>query len=287
MIRSSDIKHAAKNSLIVAGTTFRKDQIKAYETAIHKESNPNAKWALEKLLENATIAEKNRYPLCDDTGIPHVIIEIGNRAKLQENWLQAVQEGIAAGLKEMPGRPMAVKGNEVERIEQSKGLYTHPEEVIPAPITVKPISGDGMAITVLLLGGGPEIRAKTYRVFHKRSIDNVLKTASGWMAEDIKNLGCTPCIPAIGIGRTHMEASALMLEAMKEGDLLQQSVREKMVTKWINAQKVGPLGLGGSTTALGAFIKVGPARASGVRIVSIRPCCCVEPRKATVVLKNR
>jgi len=138
-----------------------------------------------------------------------------------------------------------------------------------------------------LLGGGPEIRAKTYRVFHKRSIDNVLKTASGWMAEDIKNLGCTPCIPAIGIGRTHMEASALMLEAMKEGDLLQQSVREKMVTKWINAQKVGPLGLGGSTTALGAFIKVGPARASGVRIVSIRPCCCVEPRKATVVLKNR
>jgi len=287
MIRSSDIKHAAKNSLIVAGTTFRKDQIKAYETAIHKESNPNAKWALEKLLENATIAEKNRYPLCDDTGIPHVIIEIGNRAKLQENWLQAVQEGIAAGLKEMPGRPMAVKGNEVERIEQSKGLYTHPEEVIPAPITVKPISGDGMAITVLLLGGGPEIRAKTYRVFHKRSIDNVLKTASGWMAEDIKNLGCTPCIPAIGIGRTHMEASAHMLEAMKEGDLLQQSVREKMVTKWINAQKVGPLGLGGSTTALGAFIKVGPARASGVRIVSIRPCCCVEPRKATVVLKNR
>ena len=286
MIRSTDIMNAAKNSLIVAGTTFRKDQLETYRAAIKKETDLNARWALEKLLENATIAEKNRYPLCDDTGIPHVIIEIGNRAKLQENWLQAVQEGIAEGLKEMPGRPMAVKGNEVERIEQSKGLYTDPAEVIPAPITVKPISGDGIAITVLLLGGGPEIRAKTYRVFHKRSIDNVLKTASDWMIKDIKKLGCTPCIPAIGIGRTHMEASALMLEAMKEGDLLQQSVREKMVTKWINAKKVGPLGLGGSTTALGAFIKVGPARASGVRIVSIRPCCCVEPRKATIVLKN-
>ncbi|HIJ54637.1 MAG TPA: fumarate hydratase [Deltaproteobacteria bacterium] len=287
VITSSDIKNAAKNSLISAGTTFRKDQLKTYRAAIKKETNPNARWALEKLLENAAIAEKNRYPLCDDTGIPHVIIEIGNRAKLQENWLQAVQEGIASGLKEMPGRPMAVKGNEVERIEQSKGLYTDPEEVIPAPITVKPISGDGMAITVLLLGGGPEIRAKTYRVFHKRSIDNVLRTASEWLINDVKNLGCTPCVPAIGIGRTHMEASALMLEAMKEGDLLKQSKWEKKITEWINAQKVGPLGLGGSTTALGAFIKIGPARASGVRIVSIRPCCCVEPRRATVVLKNQ
>ena len=285
MIRSADIKNAAKNSLIIAGTTFRKDQLETYRAAIKKETDPNARWALEKLLENATIAEKKRCPLCDDTGIPHVIIEIGNRAKLQENWLQAVQEGIAAGLKEMPGRPMAVKGNEKERIEQSKGLYTDPAEVILAPITVIPISGDGIAITVLLLGGGPEIRAKTYRVFHERSIDNVLKTASDWMIKDIKKLGCTPCIPAIGIGRTHMEASALMLEAMKEGDLLQQSIREKKVTEWINAKKVGPLGLGGSTTALGAFIKIGPARASGVRIVSIRPCCCVEPRKATVVLK--
>ena len=285
MIHSSDIKNATKNCLIIAGTTFRKDQLETYRTAIKKETDPNARWALKKLLENANIAEKNRYPLCDDTGIPHVIIEIGNRAKLQENWLQAVQEGIAEGLKEMPGRPMAVKGNEKERIEQSKGLHTDPAEVIPAPITVKPIAGDKMAITVLLLGGGPEIRAKTYRVFHKRSIDNVLKTASDWMAEDIKNLGCTPCIPAIGIGRTHMEASALMLEAMKEGDLLQQSVWETKVTDWINAQGVGPLGLGGNTTALGTFIKIGPARASGVRIVSIRPCCCVEPRKATIVLK--
>ena len=81
-----------------------------------------------------------------------------------------------------------------------------------------------------------------------------------------------------------MEASALMLEAMKEGDLLKQSIREKMVTELINAQKVGPLGLGGSTTALGTFIKIGPARESCLRSVSIRPCCCVEPRKGTMAV---
>lgn len=286
MIRSSEIRNAAKESLIIAGTTFRKDQLEAYRTAIGKETNPNAKWALEQLLKNAVIAERNRYPLCDDTGIPHVIIEIGNKSELPSGWLHAVQQGIAEGLEKMPGRPMAVKGNEVERIEQSKGLHTEPMEVAPAPITVKPVPGSRLALTVLLLGGGPEIRAKTYRIYHKRSMDNVLRTASDWMIEEIQNLGCTPCIPAVGIGRTHMEASALMLEAMKNGDLSRQSTWEKKVTAWINKKKVGPLGLGGHTTVLGTFIKIGPARASGVRIVSIRPCCCVEPRRGTVVLQD-
>jgi len=103
----------------------------------------------------------------------------------------------------------------------------------------------------------------------------------------VKNLGCTPCVPAIGIGRTHVEASALMLEAMKEGSLNRQSAWEKRVTEAINATKVGALGLGVDTTALGTFIKVGPLRASGIRVVSMRPCCCFEPRKATVLLEGK
>ncbi len=83
-----------------------------------------------------------------------------------------------------------------------------------------------------------------------------------------------------------MEASALMLEAMKKGTLRRQNRWEKKVTNRINDENIGPLGLGGKTTVLGTFIKVGPARASGVRIVSIRPCCCVEPRKATVLIRS-
>ena len=78
-----------------------------------------------------------------------------------------------------------------------------------------------------------------------------------------------------------------MLEAMKEGNLNRQSTWEKRVTEAINATKVGPLGLGGGTTALGTFIKIGPLRASGVRIVSMRPGCCFEPRKATVALRAK
>lgn len=286
MINRKAIENAVRDCLIRTGTTFRKDQKVAYRNAIQKEKDTNAKWVLEKILENARIAEEKTYPLCDDTGIPHVFIEVGDRVALPKGWLSAVHSGIAQGLRLMPGRPMAVKGNVVERVEQSRGLFNDPGKLLPAPVIVKSVKGDKLRMTILLLGGGPEIRAKTYRVFHKRSIDTVLGEAASWAASEMKNLGCTPCVPAIGIGRTHMEASSLMLEAMKEGSLTRQNEWERKVTELVNATKVGPLGLGGNTTALGTFIKIGPLRASGVRIVSVRPCCCFEPRKATVVLEG-
>ena len=285
MITQKAIVSAVKDCLVKAGTTFRKDQLDAYKSAARKEKNRNAKWVLEKLFENAKIAEKNMFPLCDDSGIPHVIAEIGNDAILPEGWLSGIYEGIAEGLRQMPGRPMAVRGNDVERIEQSKGLFKDPAKLSPAPVVVKPIPGSALKVTILMLGGGPEIRARTYRIFHKRSMENVLKEAAEWMASEVRHLGCTPCTLAIGIGRTHMEASVLMLEAMKKGTLRRQNRWEKKVTNRINDENIGPLGLGGKTTVLGTFIKVGPTRASGVRIVSIRPCCCVEPRKATVSIR--
>jgi len=286
MLKVKKIESAVGNCLIKAGTSFRKDQVKAYRNAIEEEKNPNAKWVLERVLENAQIAEKNKNPLCDDTGIPHVIAEIGDQLKLPAGWLAAIYSGIEQGLRLMPGRPMAVKGNNTDRIEQSKGLYKDPAKLSPAPVIVRPVPGKNLRITVLLLGGGPEIRAKTYRIFHKRSIENVLRETAGWMTSEMKNLGCTPSTLAIGIGRTHMEASALMLEAMRKGTLSRQTVWEKKVTAWVNAEPVGPMGLGGTATVLGTFIKVGPLRASGVRIVSVRPCCCFEPRKATVTIQG-
>jgi fumarate hydratase subunit alpha len=284
MFSRKRIENAVRDCLIRAGTTFREDQKKAYRDAIRREKDKNVKWVLEKIMENAKIAETRAFPLCDDTGIPHVFVEIGKNVSLPKDWLSAISDGVAAGLRVMPGRPMAVKGNPIERVEQSKGLFKDPGKLSVAPMIVKPIAGDKLKITILLLGGGPEIRAKTYRVFHQRSMNAVLREVTSWVSSEIKSLGCTPCVMAIGIGRTHMEASALMLEAMKEGNLGLQSDWEKKVTGWLNATRVGPLGLGGSTTVLGTFIKTGPLRASGVRIVSARPCCCFEPRRAAVSL---
>ena len=284
MLSRRKIEDAVAACLVKAGTTFRPDQLRAYRNAIRTEKNESARWVLERILENAVIAQKNTAPLCDDTGTPHVFIDMGSSLGLPHDWLSAISDGIIRGLRIMPGRPMAVRGNPIERVEQSRGLYADPGKLSLAPVIVKPMKGSKLKITVLLLGGGPELRAKTYRVFHQRSIDVVLGEAAHWASSEAKNLGCTPCVPAIGIGRTHVEASALMLEAMKEGSLSRQSRWEKKVTESINATKVGPLGLGGDTTALGTFVKIGPQRASGFRVVSMRPGCCFEPRKAAVVL---
>ena len=82
-----------------------------------------------------------------------------------------------------------------------------------------------------------------------------------------------------------MGATALMVEAMVKGNYNEHSVFEKIITDKVNEANIGPLGLGG-TSVLATFAKVGPQRASGVRIVALRPCCCFEPRRAMIELKN-
>lgn len=281
-----DLINLVKNAVIDASTNFREDQLTAYKNAVETEANPNARWVLELLLKNAEIASANKVPLCDDTGVPHVLLEIGREVNLAPGFFDDINMGIEAGLKELPARPMAVRGNSIERIEQSQGLYNQPE-MLPAPsFSVTGIDGDVVKIHVLMLGGGPEIRAHTYKVFHKRDHRKVFLEVLTWLRSEIAMLGCTPCIPAIGIGRTHFEASSLMLKAMAYGNLNIQSELENCMTGKLNDTNIGSLGIGGSVTALGSFIEVGPQRASGVRIVSMRPCCCVEPRRSTVQLSE-
>ena len=85
-------------------------------------------------------------------------------------------------------------------------------------------------------------------------------------------------------GDLNLKAFFEMLEAMKEGNFASQNEMEKRITEELNSTKVGALGLGGDTSVLATFIRVGPLRASGVRIVSLRVGCCFDPRRATVSL---
>lgn len=275
-----------RDAVIEASTTFRNDQFDAYKRALDMEINESASWMLKLLIENAKIANKDKFPLCDDTGIPHVLVEIGDNIKLPGNFFEDIKLGIEKGLQELPARPMAVIGDDVERIEQSQGLYNDPGKLIPPSFIVDKTERNGVNIHILMLGGGPEIRASTYRVFHKRNNRKVFNEVKTWMRSEVKMLGCTPCIPAVGIGRTHFEASSLMLKAMAYGNLNEQSKIEEEITESINNSKIGTLGIGGSVTALGSFVKIGPQRASGVRILSMRPCCCVEPRRSSVFLPS-
>ena len=272
------------DTLVSAGSTFREDKKDAYRRAIDAESDPKAKWVLETVLENADAAERDRSPLCDDSGIPHLVLEVGENASVSGRTLDAVREGVKRGLRKLPGRPMAIMGDDTQRIDQSGGLSPDSDAVEPAPILLRRSADDALRLHILMFGGGPAIRAKTYRVFHKHNAEVVLDEIVEWAKEGVKALGCSPCTLAVGVGRSHFEATAMMLQAQTDGRYDVQSEMEHEITRRVNESNVGPLGLGGKTSVLATFMKVGPQRASGVRIVCVRPTCCFEPRIATVEL---
>ena len=279
-----EIVALVRNTLVDAGSTFRDDKKNAYKRAIAAEQNEKAKWVLEQILENAEVAEKNKSPLCDDTGIPHLVLEIGEDCAVTGKMLDAIKEGIVEGLRKLPGRPMGIMGDDSHRIDQSGGLNPDSAGVEPAPILIRKCKDNVIRLHILMFGGGPAIRAKTYRVFHKHNTQVVLDEIVNWATEGVAQLGCTPCTLAVGVGRSHYEATALMLQAQVDGNYDIQSEMEREITRRVNEARIGPLGLGGSTSVIATFMKVGPQRASGVRIVCVRPTCCFEPRIATVDL---
>ena len=271
--------------LVKAGSTFREDQKEAYRRAIAKEPGTSSCWVMQQVLDNALVAEKTCGPLCDDTGIPHVFIEVGKNRAITGQMMADIKEGIREGLRRLPGRPMAIKGDDYERIDQSGGLNEDSGALLASPFLIKEVDEeDTLRLTVLMLGGGPAIRGITQRVFHKHSVQVVIDEIVNRATPAVSQLGCSPCTLAIGIGRSQFEATSLMMEAMAKGDYSVQSDFEKTITDRVNESNTGALGLGGKTSVLATFAKVGPQRASGVRVVALRPCCCFEPRRASVEL---
>ena len=280
----NDIVGLVRDALVEAGSTFREDKKQAYRDAIARERNDKARWVLETVLANAEAAEQNRSPLCDDTGIPHLVLEVGPDCAVTGRMLGEIRQGVAEGLRKLPGRPMGIMGDDGSRIDQSGGLDPDPAGVEPAPILLRPCAENVVRLHILMFGGGPAIRAKTYRVFHKHSTQVVLDEIVSWAKESVAQLGCSPCTLAVGVGRSHFEAASMMLQAQTDGRFDVQSDMEREITRRVNEAGIGPLGLGGGTSVLATFMKVGPQRASGVRIVCLRPTCCFEPRIATVEL---
>lgn len=280
----NDVVALVREALVEAGSTFRPDKKAAYRRAIATESNAQAKWVLEQVLANAEAAEANHSPLCDDTGIPHLVLEVGQDCAVTGRLLEEIREGVRQGLRKLPGRPMGIRGDDSQRIDQSGGLDPDSAGVEPAPILLRACADNVLRLHILMFGGGPAIRGKTYRIFHKHDTRVVLDEIVSWARESVAQLGCSPCTLAVGIGRSHFEATAMMLQAQVDGRYDRQSDMEQEITRRVNEADIGPLGLGGCTSVLATFLKVGPQRASGVRIVCVRPACCFEPRIATVDL---
>lgn len=280
-----EIIEKVKNTLVDAGSTFKQDKKDAYARAIASEENEKAKWVLQTILDNADAAEEHKSPLCDDSGIPHLVLEVGPDCAVTGRMLDAIKQGVVEGLRALPGRPMGIMGDDSHRIDQSGGLNPDSAGVEPSPILIRKTEENVIRLHIMMFGGGPAIRAKTYRVFHKHNTQVVLDEIVNWAKEGVSLLGCSPCTLAVGVGRSHFEASSMMVQALVDGDYNVQSEMEQEITRRVNEADIGPLGLHGNTSVLATFMKVGPQRASGVRIVCVRPCCCFEPRIASCELE--
>ena len=284
MTYNAEIVNKVCDTLVRAGSTFSEGQKAAYRYAIENENNNTAKWALETILQNAEIAEKNHSPLCDDTGIPHLLLEIGSECSVTGELLDSIYEGVRQGLRKLPGRPMAILGKGADRLDQSLGMDEDPGALDAAPILIRRTDDNHLRLHVLMFGGGPALRGKTLRIFHRHNIQTVIDELVNWAIEATGLLGCTPCVLAIGIGRSQYEATSMMLQAMVDGRFNKQDEWEQQITSRVNQVGVGASSLGGNTTVLATFMKIGPQRASGYRVVCLRPCCCFEPRTAHVDL---
>jgi fumarate hydratase subunit alpha len=284
MMNELEIIEKVKNTLVDAGSTFKQDKKEAYVRAITTEENEKAKWVLQTILDNAEVAEKQKSPLCDDSGIPHLVLEVGPDCAVSGRVLDAIKQGVVEGLRALPGRPMGIMGDDSRRIDQSGGLNPDSAGVEPSPILIRKTDENVIRLHIMMFGGGPAIRAKTYRVFHKHNTQVVIDEIVNWAKEGVSLLGCSPCTLAVGVGRSHFEATSMMLLALVDGDFNVQNEMEEEITRRVNEADIGPLGLHGNTSVLATFMKVGPQRASGVRIVCVRPCCCFEPRIASVEL---
>lgn len=280
----SDARRVASQLVLEASCVFSQDKIRCYQRCIERETSENTRWVMEQILENARASAATKKPLCDDTGIPHLVLEVGSGCSFDAELLDAVVEGVRDGLREMPGRPMAIRGDDWARLQQSEGMYEDSGMLDPAPVLVRKIDQPLMRLHLLMQGGGPAIRGKTRRVFHRHDTQVVLDEIVAWAKEAVPALGCSPCVLAVGVGRSQYEATSMMTFAQIDADFDKQSEMERYITDELNASGVGALGLGGNTSVLATFMKVGPQRASGVRIVCLRPCCCFEPRHASAVL---
>ena len=94
--------------LVTAGSTFREDQKEAYRKAIADEKVESSCWVMKQVLDNALVAEERRSPLCDDTGIPHLFLEVGKNRAVTGELLEEIKEGVRQGLRQLPGRPMVM-----------------------------------------------------------------------------------------------------------------------------------------------------------------------------------
>lgn len=230
--------------------------------SIEKEEYPLANDVLKKIYLNADIARDNSMPICQDTGMACVFVELGQDVHITGGSLEeAINEGVRRGYEEGFLRKSVVK-DPLNRVNTKDNT--------PAIIYYDIVKGDKVKITVAPKGFGSENMSRIAMLKPSDGVEGVKK----FILETVENAGPNPCPPmvvGVGIGGTFDKAAYLakkaLLRPIDQSSEIEfyKDLEEELISE-INKLGIGPQGFGGRTTALGINIEVYPTHIAGLPV---------------------
>lgn len=238
----------------------------ALEKAREGEQNPTARFALDVMCDNADIAAKNGFPVCQDTGMAVVFLYVGRELKLDGDIYKAVNDGVRRGYKMLRKSVL----DPVTRVNTGDNT--------PAVIHTQIVEGEKIRVEIMLKGFGSENMSKVYMLNPAQGLEEAKRLIIDSVAQAGSN-PCPPVIVGVGLGGTLEKACELSKHALfrklgssnpdPELDNL-----EKYLLGEINKLGVGAQGFGGNTTALGVFIEKYPTHISSLPVAVNMLCHC-------------
>lgn len=270
-IKTQDITDTIKDMCIEVNHFLSKDMDKAMKDAVETEESPLGKQILCQLQDNLKIAGEDMIPICQDTGMAVIFMEIGQEVHVEGGDLQeAVNEGVRRGY---------VDGYLRKSVVSDPLIRENTKDNTPAVIHYSIVPGDKIKITLAPKGFGSENMSRVFMLKPADGIEGV-KNAVLTAVKDAGPNACPPMVVGVGIGGT-FEKCALMAKHALTRDMAKRSeipyvreLEEELLGK-INNLGIGPGGLGGRMTALAVNIETYPTHIAGLP-VGINICCHVN-----------
>ena len=270
-IRVEEIKKNIKEMCIEANHFLSPDMAEAMKCAEKNEEAPLGKQILEQLQENLKIAGEDMIPICQDTGMAVVFLEIGQDVHLEGGALEdAVNEGVRQGY---------VEGYLRKSVVGDPLIRENTKDNTPAVLHTRIVDGDQVKIKVAPKGFGSENMSRVFMLKPAEGIEGV-KDAVLTAVKDAGPNACPPMVVGVGIGGTFEKCALMAKEALtrevgshSEIEYVKE-LEEELLTK-INSLGIGPGGLGGTTTALAVNINTYPTHIAGLP-VAVNICCHVN-----------
>ena len=274
MIRTVHVEEITKNikeMCIEANHYLSEDMDVAMKQAVETEKAPLGKQILTQLQENLQIAAKDMIPICQDTGMAVIFLEIGQDVHFEGGSLEdAVNEGVRQGY---------VDGFLRKSVVKDPLIRENTKDNTPAVIHTKIVQGDRVKIKVAPKGFGSENMSRVFMLKPAEGIEGV-KHAVLTAVKDAGPNACPPMVIGVGIGGTFEKCALMAKEALTREVRSHSTIpyvremEEELLSK-INSLGIGPGGLGGTTTALAVNINTYPTHIAGLP-VGVNICCHVN-----------